>query len=172
MKLKNVVLQVAVLLLLVFVCQPAQAGVDVGVGVSVGLPVVAFPAPPQVVVIPGTYAYYVPDVDADIVFYQGGWYRSWGGRWYRGRGYNGPWAVAGPRYVPAPLMRLPRDYRRGVIYERIPYDNVHRHWRTWERDRHWENKHDWWRKGRDEYRRGHGGRDWHDDRREAREDKR
>ena len=170
MKLKKVALLAAVLLTMVLAYRPAQAGVDVGVGVSVGLPVFTFSAAPQLAVIPGTYAYYVPGVSAEVVFYQGRWYRPWGGRWYHGRGYNGPWVVAGAGFVPAPLLRLPRGYRNAVVYERISYDHVHRNWRTWERDRHWEHKHDWWRKGRDDYRRHHG-RDW-DDRREAREDKR
>ena len=170
MKVKSVVLVFAVLLLLVSAQRPAQAEVNVGVGVSVGLPVFALPAPPQLVVIPGTYAYYVADVDVDIIFYQGRWYRPHGGRWYWARGYNGPWVIAGSRHVPASLYRLPRDYRRGVIYARIPYYDLNRNWRSWERDRYWEHQHDWWRKGRDEYRHQHG-RDW-DDRRERKEDRR
>ena len=85
MKVKSSVLVFAVLLLLVLVYQPAQAGVNVGVGVNVGLPVFTFQAPPAMVVIPGTYAYYVPDADVDVFFYQGHWYRSWNGQWYWGR---------------------------------------------------------------------------------------
>jgi len=171
MKVKKVALLIAVLSLLVFAYQPAQAEVNVGVGVSVGLPLFNFPAPPQLVVIPGTYAYYVPGIDAEIIFYRGRWYRPWGGRWYWGRGYNGPWVLAGRGFVPAPLFRLPRDYRHGPVYHRIPYYDLHRHWNRWERERHWEHRYDWWRNGRDEYRRNHGGRDW-DGRREAREDRR
>jgi phospholipid/cholesterol/gamma-HCH transport system ATP-binding protein len=78
MKVKNFSLVFGVLLLLVLAYQPAQAGVNVGVGVSVGLPVFNFAAPPQLAVIPGTYAYYAPDVDLDILFY--------GGRWSPARG--------------------------------------------------------------------------------------
>jgi len=167
MKVKNVVLVIAVLLL-VMGHQPAQAGVNVGV--SVGLPVFALPAPPQLVVIPGTYAYYVADADVDIIFYQGRWYRPWGGRWYWARGYNGPWVIAGPRFVPALLFRLPRDFRRGSIYERIPYYDLNRNWRSWERERRWERRHDWWRKARDEHRRDR--REVRKDRRERKEDRR
>ena len=106
MKVKNVALVIAVLLLLVFAYQPAQAGVNVGV--SVDLPVFTFPAPPQLVVIPGTYAYYVPDADVDIVFYQGRWYRPWGGRWYWGRGYNGPWVSCRPTFCAVGSLSSPK----------------------------------------------------------------
>ncbi len=173
MKVKNVALVFAVFLLLVLAYQPAQAGVNVGV--SVGLPLFNFPAPPQLAVIPGTYAYYVPGVDVDILFYGGRWYRHWGDRWYWGRGYNGPWVVTGR--VPAPLYRLPMGYRNYPVYHRIPYYDLNRNWRTWERGRHWD-RDDWWRKARDERheyhnwgdrdrrgghdRDGHGGRDGHD----------
>jgi hypothetical protein len=162
MKVKNFSLAFGVLLLLVLAYQPAQAGVNVGVGVSVGLPVFNFAAPPQLAVIPGTYAYYAPDVDLDILFYGGRWYRPWGGRWYWARGYNGPWVIAGPGFVPAPLYRLPRDYRHGPVYYRIPYYDLNRNWRTWERNRHWDHQYDWWRKARDEHRERKDWHDWHD----------
>ena len=163
MKMKNVALLGAVLLLLVLAYQPAQAGVNVGVGVSVGLPVVTFAAPPQLAVIPGTYAYFVPDVDADIVFYGGRWHRYWNGRWYLGRGYNGPWAVAGAGFVvPGPLMYVRPGWRNTVvIHDRIRYDDFHRHWRTWERDRHWEHN-EGWRKARDKHRDWEGRHDRND----------
>jgi len=181
MRVKNVALVFAVLLLMVFAYQPAQAGVSVGVGIN--LPVFTFPGPPQLAVIPGTYAYYAPDADVDVLFYGGRWFRPWGGRWYWARGYNGPWVVAGPRIVPAAFYRLPRDYRLGPVYHRIPYYDFNRNWRTWERNRHWD-RDDWWRRGRDEHReyhdwndgRGrdgrHGGREMKEDRRERKEDKR
>jgi hypothetical protein len=168
MKVKNVLLAVAAMLLLVLVAGPAQAGVNVGVGINIGLPVFSFSVPPQVAVIPGTYVYYVPDVDVDILFYQGRWYRPWEGRWYWSRDYNGPWVVASPRYLPAPLMRLPHDYRRAEVYERIPYHDFHMHWRTWEKERHW-NRADWWRRGGESH---HDHRDMRDDHRERRDDHR
>jgi hypothetical protein len=40
------------------------------VSIGVNLPSVTFAAPPDVVVIPGTYVYIVPDVDVDVLFYQ------------------------------------------------------------------------------------------------------
>ena len=128
MKVRNVFLVVtAVFFLLALGNQQAEARVNVGVGINVDLPVFSFSVPPQVAVIPGTYVYYVPDADAEILFYEGRWYRPWEGRWYWARDYNGPWVIAGPRFVPAPLLRLPRDYRRGEVFERIPYHDLHLH---------------------------------------------
>jgi hypothetical protein len=160
MKLKNVALVIAVLLLLVFAYQPAEAGVNI----NIDLPFFSLPYPPQLVVIPGTYAYYVADADVDIVFYQGRWYRPWNDRWYWATGYNGPWALAGPRFVPNILLRLPRDYRHGREYTRIPYYDLNRNWRRWERDRRWDRGHDWWQKGRDEHRFDRDRRDGRDNR--------
>ncbi|MDA8105136.1 MAG: hypothetical protein M0Z71_07100, partial [Nitrospiraceae bacterium] len=58
------VLGVLVLAYGLFLLPKSYAGVHVNVGIN--LPVFAFPAPPPMVVIPGTYAYYAPDVDVDI----------------------------------------------------------------------------------------------------------
>jgi len=70
----------------------AMADVDVKIGINIPLPPpIIFPAPPEVVVIPETYVYAVPDVDADIFFYGGWWWRPWEGRWYRSRYYDSGW---------------------------------------------------------------------------------
>ena len=61
---------------------PAGAQVDVHVGIQLPPPLV-FPAPPQVVVLPETYVYVVPDIDEDVFFVDGWWWRPWQGRWYR-----------------------------------------------------------------------------------------
>jgi hypothetical protein len=123
------------------------AGVSINIGVS--LPPLVFAAPPPVVVIPGTYVYFCPDAEADIFFYHGYWYRPHGEYWYRSVSYNGPWAYIGS--PPTALINLPSDYRRVTIeHRRIPYGDLHRNWRSWERGRYWE-KHGW---GRGERERG------------------
>jgi len=115
------------------------AGVNVNVGINVPLPVVKIDVPPAVVLIPGTYAYYVPDVDADIIFYHNYWYRPYGGRWCRSAGYNGPWAFVSVNTIPAPLLHLPPGYRHMPPgHERIPYGQLKKDWRAWERERHWD----------------------------------
>ncbi len=116
-----------------------RAGVNVNIGISVPLPVVEIDAPPAVVLIPGTYAYYVPDVDADIIFYHNYWYRPYGGRWYRSTSYNGPWTFVSVSTVPAPLLHLPPEYRHMPPgHERIPYGQLKKNWRGWERNHYWD----------------------------------
>lgn len=156
---KSVFLVVAALLLVAtgFSAQ-SEARVDVSVGINI--PAYRFSAPPSVVVIPGTYAYFAPDADVDIVFYQGYWYRPYEGRWYRARGYNGPWGYLAPARVPRVLIELPPNYRHVYRdHSRIKYGDFHRNWGKWERNRYWE-KDERWREGR------RGGR--HDERREGR----
>lgn len=106
------------------------------------------PAPPPVVVIPGHYVYMVPDIDVDILFYGGYWWRPFEGRWYRARHYNGPWGFIAIERVPRPLVRLPRDYRHippGA--RRIAPAELNQNWKRWQRERFWE-RDEAWRKGR------------------------
>jgi hypothetical protein len=104
-------------------------------------PPLLFTAPPPMVVIPNTYVYFSPNAEADVFFYHGHWYRPYEGRRYRSANDNGRWVYM--RDVPPPLLRLPPDYRRVTMgHRRIPYDDLHRNWRSWERDRYWE-KHNW-----------------------------
>jgi hypothetical protein len=85
-----------------YVPPPAPApppGVE-GVGPNVPYgppPPYAVSAPPEVVPVPGTYVYFVPDIGVDILFYHGYWYRPYGGGWYRAPSYSGPWV-----YLPPP----------------------------------------------------------------------
>lgn len=174
MKVRSKVFMLGLLLLSVSLFQTAQAGVDIGIGINLPLPVIRLPAPPELVIIPGTYSYYVPDGDVDIFFNQGRWYRSWGGRWYSGNSYNGPWGIITNDRVPGHFLQLQPGWRkRIVIHERIKYDNFNKNWQNWERDRYWEHKHDWWNKERDEWRdRRDDKRDKNDDRRDRQDAKR
>ena len=101
------------------------------------LPPYTFAAPPDVVPIPGTYAYFVPGIGVDVLFYGGYWYRSFRGRWYGAPSYNGPWIfMPGPR-VPRVLFSLPPGWRRVPPgYHRIPHAELHRNWQRWEREKH------------------------------------
>jgi len=105
-------------------------------------PVYAPPAPPDVVLIPGTYAYFVPGIEAEIIFYHGFWYRHFRGYWYGAPHYGGPWAfVPGPR-VPHVLLTLPPGWHRVPPgYRPIPHAELHKNWERWERERHWEHHH-------------------------------
>ena len=134
-------------LLLALVCGfplPSKAGVHVGIGI--GLPPIVFGGPPELVVLPGSNIYVVPDVEADIFFYNGWWWRPWGGHWYRSRSYDSGWGYY--RHVPPFYRHVPRHWRRDYRdhrwnghqwnIERMPHRHVERNWRGWERSRHWE----------------------------------
>jgi len=118
---------------------PGTGNAEVNVNIGIGLPGVVISAPPALIVIPGTYVYYPPEVGVDIFFYHGYWYRPYQGGWYMANGYNGPWRTVGPRYVPRALVNVSPAYRRlPPQHERMPYGMVRQNWRTWERDRHWD----------------------------------
>lgn len=137
------------LLLLTGLPIESPAGVNVNIGINVPLPPpFRFHAPPPMAVIPGTYIYGVPDVDVEILFYQGYWYRPYDGRWYRSKSYNGPWGYLESHRVPRPLFDLPPNYYRiPPGHERIPYGHFKNNWGRWERERYWE-RDERWREGR------------------------
>jgi len=170
--------------LLILAALPIEsaAGVNVNIGVFAPPPVYRAPAPPPVVVIPGTYVYMVPDIAVEILFYHGYWYRPYEGRWYRGKSYNGPWAYLAPPKVPRVIVELPPNYRRVPPgHQKIPYGQLKKSWGKWERDKHWDKDANWreGRPGRPEERgnerrednhggpppgQGHGGGQGHGDR--------
>ena len=136
----------------------SSAEVSVNIGIGLPLPHVVIHEPPAVVVIPGTYVYFVPDAGpaVDIFFYHGYWYQPHEGRWYRARDYNGPWRNIRKARVPHELRGLPPDFRHAVRHhERIRHVDLKKNWRTWERKRHWD-RHDYGHKGPDV----HKGRRW------------
>lgn len=120
-----------------FSAADSSAGAEVTIRIP--LPRLFLPLPPPLVLIPGTYVYAAPDVDADIVFYQGAWYRPHGGLWYFSREYNGPWRALSAERVPGVLIGLPPNFRRAPPgHERMPYGQVKQNWKTWEHERHWD----------------------------------
>ncbi|MGD0281842.1 MAG: hypothetical protein ABSB95_05725 [Dissulfurispiraceae bacterium] len=153
MRIRNSFIWVLGVLLLVLTGFTTQssAGVNLNIGVEVAAPPppYAFAAAPDVVVIPGTYVYMVPGIDADIMFYSGFWWRPFEGRWYRAGRYNGPWTYVVGGRVPHALMALPHGYRdriRGI--SPIPHGQLQKNWRGWEKNKHWEQDKGW-REGRE-----------------------
>ncbi len=143
--IKLLVIGAALVILMGF---SAQSDARVNIGIGINIPLFTFAAPPPLVVIPGTYAYFVPDVDVDILFYHGYWYRPYGSRWYRSSAYNGPWAFVAARSVPRVLIGLPHDFRHVYAGSRhIEYREFNSNWRRWERDRYWD-RDERWREGR------------------------
>ncbi len=120
-------------------CAAAPAFSEVNVNINIGPPAVVVHEPPEMVVIPRTMVYFAPGVHVELLFFRGHWWTRHEGRWFRSRGYNGPWAVIGPRYVPVEIVRLPRDYRAAYGREhRIPHGQLKKHWehREYERRKH------------------------------------
>jgi hypothetical protein len=148
--MKKIIILATMLLLLLGFSGQGMAKIRININIPLP-PAFVFSAPPQLVVIPGTYVYYYPDVDFDIFFYAGYWYRPNSGYWYRSTSYDGPWVYI--ERAPSVLLSLPPNYRiitRGE--RRIPYGELHRNWRVWGRERYWEH-HNW---GRPEHERRYG----------------
>jgi len=129
---------------------PTPARADVEIGVS--LPsLIVFASPPEMVVIPETNVYFVPDSDVDIFFTGGWWWRPWEGRWYRSRNYSSGWRAY--RNVPSFYRGIPsgwrNDYRehrwKGHPWnsQRVPHQQVQGNWRNWEKTKHWEKQNNW-----------------------------
>ena len=148
--MKRLLIRTMLFALVLVLPVPTMAGVDVGVSISLP-PLIVFASPPEVVVIPETYVYVVPDSDVDIFFYDGWWWRPWEGRWYRSRHYDSGWAYY--QRVPSFYGRVPsswrndyRDHRWGGQqwnYQRIPNQQLQRNWSTWKKSNHWEKQQTW-----------------------------
>ena len=145
MDLRKYCLILAGMLVVPWIMFPHQGAAQVRVDVHIGPPPpYRFAGPPPVVVIPGTYVYMIPDIDTDVFFVSGYWYRPYEGRWFRARSYSGPWAYWPDSRVPRALLVLPPDYRRVPPgYRRIPQAEFRRNWAGWERDRHWNRDREW-----------------------------
>lgn len=128
-----------------------MARVDVSIGISLPPPLV-FPAPPHVVVLPDTnFVYVVPDIDIELYFWSGWWWRPWNGRWYRSRYYDRGWVYYGgiPRFYFDVDPGWRRYYRERVWYgyrwdyKPIPVHRLQKNWKRWDRNNYWERNRTW-----------------------------
>lgn len=114
MRVVTAVLLLSVLLL----AAPVGAQIHVDIGIHL-------PAPPRLVVVPQQPAIrYVPSSDANLFAYNGQYWAFVNDGWYVSQGYQGPWLVVGPQFVPRPLLLVP------VRYYHVPPG----HWRAWPRE--------------------------------------
>ncbi len=150
-EMKKMVFAAALLTLIVFVPLQTRAGIDVSIHISLPPPI-AFTVPPEVVILPDTdYVYAVPDLDLDLFFWNGWWWRFWEGRWYRSSYYDWGWEYYA--YVPIFFYDIDPDWRiyyrdrhwYGHVwhYERIPYERLRQNWHRWYNDRYWDREHAW-----------------------------
>ena len=102
--------------------------------------------------MPETSGVYVaPDVEAELYFWNGFWWRLWEGRWYRSVYYDRDWVyyntVPGFYFTIDPHWRY---YYRNHIwyghpwnYQRIPYERLHESWKSWQTNRTWGGQKTW-----------------------------
>jgi hypothetical protein len=100
---------------------------DVNFSIAIGMglppPPVAVTRSPALYAIPGTPVYYVPEIERQLFFYSGNWYRLYNGYWYRAVYNNGPWMYLAPSGVPAVFTRLAPRY-----YVTPPREQYRTHW--------------------------------------------
>jgi len=120
--------------------------VDFHIGIGIGAPPSSYPdpSPPPVYLIPGTFVYFAPHVGFELFFHSGYWYRLHDRHWLRAAYYNGPWYYLPPSRVPVVFRYLPRNYYRVHAGQRlIPYGQLKKHWREWDRKHYIEER--YWR---------------------------
>jgi len=107
---------------------------------------------PDVIPLPETdNVYVVPDLEVDVFFWNGWWWRPWQGGWYRSRYYSRGWGHY--RGIPTFYYDVDPGWRRYYrdrnwygnpwYYERIHHRHLHQNWRQWRQDRHWERQRTW-----------------------------
>ena len=149
--MKKLLFGTILLMLAIVVPIPTVAQININIGIPLPPPIV-FPAPPEVIVMPETPGVYVdPDIDVDLYFWNGFWWRFWEGRWYRSHYYDRDWGY----YDDVPSFyfyvdRHWRDYYRNHNwyghqwnYQRVPYEQLHRNWQNWQRNRSWGGQKTW-----------------------------
>ncbi len=150
-KMKKLLLGVLFLALSTIFPNPTEAGVNISIGISLP-PLIAFQAPPEVIVIPDTnYVYAVPDINVDLYFWNGWWWRLWNGRWYRSQYYDRGWGyynnVPSFYYDVNPHWRSYYKkrswYGHRWNYQRIPTRQLQQNWQHWENNRNWERENSW-----------------------------
>ena len=139
---------------------PTMAEINVNIGIPappnirIGIPMpphIRFAEPPRLVVVPETYVYVAPDVEEEIFFSDGWWWRPWEGRWYRSRSYDSGWQHY--RNTPSFYREVPNNWRndyrerqwRGQQWniQPIPHRQVQKNWKSWKTSRHWEKNQTW-----------------------------
>ena len=78
--------------------------------------------PREVVMVPNSQVYFVPNLSFDLFFYNNFWWSQRENNWHRSNNYNGPWKIVDQRYVPTSVSRVPKNYRSTYEKEQhIPY---------------------------------------------------
>lgn len=116
--MKRFLLLGAVAALVMAAALPAasEAAVSVGVSIHVGDPYrgmsLQFRSEPDLVRVPDSQVYYVPNYDHDLYRYGRDWYFVEDGTWYRSSSYRGPFFRVDYGSVPQAVCQVPTRYRR------------------------------------------------------------
>lgn len=151
-KMKKLLFGTLLLTLMFSFPPPTVAEVSVNIGFSLPLPPpIRFREPPRLVVLPDTYVYVTPDVNVDIFFNDGWWWRPYEGRWYRSRDYNSGWQHY--KHEPSFYRHVPKHWRndyknhqwKGQQWNPARRDQheVKKNWNRWKKDKHWEKNNNW-----------------------------
>jgi hypothetical protein len=65
---------------------------------------------PRLELIPGTAAYYAPDLGLNYFYYDGSYWLYQADEWHQSSWYNGPWAKVSPSAIPLSLLQIPLAY--------------------------------------------------------------
>ncbi len=137
------VIYIVMLFAFLGIINPGKVDAGIDFNINIGLPsTIMISTEPEIVLIPGTNTYIIPDIDVDIIFHNGSWYRPHKGYWYRANSYNGPWINLVRARIPVALLELPPDYRHILPgHARIPYGQLKKTWRDREVRYRDNNKH-------------------------------
>jgi len=130
---------------------PSMPQVSINIEIPLPPPIV-FATPPEVIAMPETSGVYVaPDIEADLYFWNGFWWRLWGGRWYRSAYYDRDWVYYDN--VPTFYFDVDRHWRSYYKnhswyghewnYQRIPYQRLQQNWKGWQTNRSWGGQKTW-----------------------------
>jgi len=151
--MKKLLFGTILLVLGIVVPIPTMAGVSINIGISFPPPPpIPFAAPPAVIAMPETSGVYVdPDIDAELYFWNGFWWRLWEGRWYRSAYYDRDWVYYAS--VPSFYFNIDPHWRYYYTnhtwygyrwdYQRIPYERLHQSWKSWQTSRSWGGQKTW-----------------------------
>ncbi len=143
--MKKLLCGIMLLALVTVVSVPTMAQVSINVNVPLPPPIV-FNAPPNVVALPDTPDVYAcPEINVDLFFYNGWWWRLWDGRWYRSHNYDRGWGYFNhaPRFYSSVDPGWRGYYQnhswRGNqwAYERVPYQRLQQNWQSWHNSQYW-----------------------------------
>lgn len=157
--MKRYLLAATLILLPIGAVSATKASAEVNLNIGINLPMngVVVSNSPDVAVISGTYVYFIPDAEEDVFFYHGYWYRPYRSGWYRSTDYRSGWVLISIGKVPEPVREIPPDFRRVPPgREKIPYGQLKKNWKSWEKERHWEDVSEARRDHEEHGGRGHG----------------